>query len=97
MKGLDEYEGISKEYYKREIISIYDANCRLIEAFVYTLNQKLENIEQELIDEYTIEMHQKFYNPINHIQVKQLKYFKKPSDWGKIKNDYEIEIFNSSN
>lgn len=32
--------------------------------------------------EYTLDMQRAYYNPISHIQIKQVKYFQSPSTWG---------------
>jgi gamma-glutamylcyclotransferase (GGCT)/AIG2-like uncharacterized protein YtfP len=95
LKGLDEYEGISKEYYSRILIPVdilpdesssssLGQNKEGIKANVYTLNHSDEELRnREFLSEYTMELHQRCYKPIKHIQVKQFNYFKTPSNWGK--------------
>jgi gamma-glutamylcyclotransferase (GGCT)/AIG2-like uncharacterized protein YtfP len=97
LKGLDEYEGIEKAYYSREKIKII-VNEKIIEAFVYVLNYQIIDLSNfNLIEEYTLSIHKQQYNPISHIQVKQLNYFKTPSNWGKLETkEVDIKICNPS-
>ena len=100
LKGLDEYEGIGKGYYSREKILVKLKDESKKEAFLYVLCDPNFELSSDLfIEEYTLDMHEKMYNAINHIQVKQLNYFKRPSDWGKIdsKKVEEINTFNPKN
>lgn len=100
LKGLDEYEGISKGYYLRESIQIELESGKKLDGFIYLLNEidNINNIDNAL-DEYSLDFHKKWYSPINHIQVKQLRYYKNPSTWGKIgfERVSEIDISNTEN
>jgi hypothetical protein len=74
-------------------IDAIPANKSLVMAFVYILKQSPEDlIAKEYISEYTIEIHERDYQPIQHIQVKQMNYVKKPSTWGKTNNISENYI-----
>ncbi len=110
LRGLDEYEGLSKGYYNRQLISVEAVRNKatvFIDAFVYTLNNPSSQLkEKEPTHEYSLNMHRSLYSPIAHIQVKQIAYFGLPSTWGKILNqsnqnngsiDDRIKVENASN
>jgi gamma-glutamylcyclotransferase (GGCT)/AIG2-like uncharacterized protein YtfP len=84
LRGLDEYEGISKGHYKRKAIQVYDDNdnqdqrSRIVDADIYmkaVFDAELLK-SKEMMNEYSYEYHKQFYSPIKHIQVKQLAYLK---------------------
>ena len=81
LSGLDEYEGVTKGHYKRKTINVViliddDDDGKIIEADLY-MKADVDNIDfsnEELMNEYSLQFHKKYYSPIKHIQVKQLKY-----------------------
>lgn len=78
LKGLDDYEGTTKGYYTRKEIPVLINSC-VVSAFVYFKTTQLTEKEKELIKEnilssYTLDMHKKYYRPIQHIQIKQRQY-----------------------
>lgn len=102
LNNLDDYEGIRKGYYKRELISVIPDNTpgKTEQAFVYYLATPREELlktasvvqptlrkapgtDSYPVVEYTLHMHRTLYNPVRHIQVKQLGYIDhNPSSWG---------------
>lgn len=102
LKNLDEYEGISKQYYTRELITVKLGEEQVAEreVFVYTLNMKDDEVllQHEHIPEYTYEIHKLQYHAVDHIQVKQLNYYRLPSTWGKIHSEkFSIDTSNPKN
>lgn len=88
MDGMDDYEGISKGHYAREMISV-KKQCAapgedtVISAWCYIYahmqggsasDRRLLNAPR--ISEYTAEEQKNQYKPIHHIQVKQLAYLR---------------------
>jgi gamma-glutamylcyclotransferase (GGCT)/AIG2-like uncharacterized protein YtfP len=93
LQNLDDYEGVSKGYYSRELINvIIPAPCGEIqttdvEAFVYVLRESSEELRSRTyLSEYDILTHKRVYNPIKHIQIKQKNYYKVASSWGKTRD-----------
>jgi gamma-glutamylcyclotransferase (GGCT)/AIG2-like uncharacterized protein YtfP len=84
LRGLDDYEGLSKGYYSRKLINVIDDDDNdSTSAFVYLLNSSSSELKtRQRINEYTLQMHKELYKPVRHIQVKQFNYFKIPSNWG---------------
>jgi len=75
LQDMDEYEGVHKGYYKREEITVQTDHGKVQKAFVYVRCESSPTLEAlESHSAYTLEHHQKFYQPIKHIQVKQLAY-----------------------
>lgn len=96
LQNLDDYEGISKGYYERCKVRVRRRVSESgeygeeeeEEANVYILRVLVNGVDGDLltkpcIDEYTLSMHKQLYSPVNHIQIKQVNYFKTPSSWGK--------------
>lgn len=85
LRGLDEYEGVHKEYYRRETIRVRSIEGKCEEnAFIYLLNEERTDLKGlEPIAEYTKLIHDTQYHPLRHIQLKQIHYYKTPSTWGK--------------
>lgn len=99
LKNLDDYEGIGKKYYKRTmepVITLNDSSTE-IKAHVYFLDVPVSELLARTsavsptaatsgtgpILEYDLKIHKTLYNPIEHIQIKQLKYLDhKTSNWG---------------
>lgn len=74
LEGMDDYEGITKGYYSRELIQI-SCNNSIYNANVYFKLEVSEDLlERELHSEYSLEYHKSHYQPIRHIQVKQKQY-----------------------
>ncbi len=75
-QNLDEYEGVGKGYYARHSIEVLlTASSKKVEAQVYVLTQPSADLRRApFLEEYTLDFHQKFYNPIRHIRVKQQLY-----------------------
>jgi gamma-glutamylcyclotransferase (GGCT)/AIG2-like uncharacterized protein YtfP len=84
LQNIDEYEGIQKGHYSREVIdvaaelgcgtAIYKAFC-----YFYAIKPGQSDVDAGLlgatrISEYPAEEQKKRYKPIHHIQVKQLQY-----------------------
>jgi len=85
LKGLDEYEGLSKGYYDRISISVKMLKCNpsplsleekeSIDAFVYVKKESSPELRaKEYLSEYLIDYHREYYRPIEHILVKQEMY-----------------------
>lgn len=85
LRGLDDYEGTTKGHYVRVLVDAYLENQEEQEgtkAFVYipsesmrkTLEQRLAQEQAVSIQEYSLEIHHRCYNPIAHIQLKQSLY-----------------------
>ncbi len=87
MLGLDQYEGISKGYYARIplVVDVRPADelviagtaptVRRMAAHMYVLNESSEVMRaQPHLNEYTLEIHKRVYQPIAHILVKQNMY-----------------------
>lgn len=75
MLGLDEYEGVPKDYYDRREISVTCENQSQTHwAYIYrkkSCSDELRSLPRQT--EYTLEWHQKNYLAINHILVKQVQ------------------------
>lgn len=99
LKGLDEYEGLGKDYYSRVTIQVApNDKSPLISAEVYVLNHVPEELwGKPRIDEYSMDIHKSQYNPIQHIQVKQLNYIRAPSTWGKVQPNQHNDGTNCRN
>jgi gamma-glutamylcyclotransferase (GGCT)/AIG2-like uncharacterized protein YtfP len=86
LKGLDEYEGISKGYYSRRTIDVIISNTKgskraanssssVIRADVYVMNTSPQSLrDKDFIPEYTLDIHRRHYHAIKHIKVKQDGY-----------------------
>ena len=77
LRGLDEYEGVSKGYYERRAIHVVEgpSGARRVEAECYFKLEASEALRAaEMHPEYTLEMHREHYRPIRHIMVKQQHY-----------------------
>eukprot|EP00128_Syssomonas_multiformis_P015757 Colp12_sorted_trinity150504_noHs@22949 len=76
LAGLDDYEGVSKKYYDRwEIRVILQEQQKEQNAWVYILPSSTRELRDlPSIPEYTIEIHDERYRPIQHIQIKQQRY-----------------------
>jgi len=97
LRGLDDYEGCSKGYYRRvpiavqltpegdqNEVSIPNKTPTQIEAHVYVPVSVPDDLkEKPRLEEYTMDIHKEKYHAIKHIQVKQLGYIKQPSMWGR--------------
>jgi gamma-glutamylcyclotransferase (GGCT)/AIG2-like uncharacterized protein YtfP len=84
LRGLDDYEGVSKGYYQRIMIPVEDDGS-MVEAYIYVLQVPSDDLRgKDTFDEYTVEMHERYYKPVRHIQRKQFAYIGKPSSWGKL-------------
>ncbi len=84
LRGLDEYEGVSKGHYRRcEIDIIVDDDVQRAHvyapsaAFAVTLERSLA--DQPSIENYTLQMHEAVYSPIAHIDLKQSLYLTESS------------------
>mmetsp|Transcript_16301 Transcript_16301/g.24567 ORF Transcript_16301/g.24567 Transcript_16301/m.24567 type:complete len:588 (-) Transcript_16301:62-1825(-) len=97
LQNLDDYEGISKDYYSRKSIFVCtEGKEEPVEAQVYCINFIPSELSSEpFIEEYTLDMHKELYNPIQHIQVKQLSYIQAPSSWGKVRFPSVVGMNNS--
>jgi len=84
LQNIDEYEGIQKGHYSREVINVAaERGCgtTICKAFCYFYAVKLGRSDVDAgllggtqISEYPAEEQKKRYKPIHHIQVKQLQY-----------------------
>lgn len=76
LAGMDDYEGVSKNYYERREIQVTaDMDAQVYSAFVYILPSSTKELQElEPIEEYSQEIHDRYYKPIQHIQVKQMRY-----------------------
>jgi len=78
LKGLDEYEGISKGYYCRRSIPVVitkNGKQSTVKAFVYFKTTSEDELrKKEYQEEYTLNYHQQYYHAIKHILVKQKMY-----------------------
>lgn len=85
LRGLDDYEGVSKGYYTRQstLVSRGAESGRAERAWVYVLVAPDKDLsEREALEEYSPALHRVVYQPVRHIQRKQFAYFKAPSTWG---------------
>lgn len=72
--GMDDYEGVTKQYYERREIEVATSQEKL-RAWVYLLPTSDDSLRVlEPVPEYTQEIHDQRYKPIQHIQVKQQRY-----------------------
>jgi hypothetical protein len=76
LAGMDDYEGVSKSYYERRQIAVTNnADGTTLSAWVYLLSVSDDHLRQlPYIPEYTKAIHDQFYMPIKHIQIKQQRY-----------------------
>ena len=76
LAGMDDYEGVNKNYYDRRQIPVTcEFNDRVYYANAYfKIQSNAELRERPYLSEYTYEYHKKYYQPIRHIQVKQQAY-----------------------
>ena len=76
LDGLDEYEGLRKGHYdRRQLCAVLDDCGSEVTADVYFKVSSSEGLRQcELLEEYSLELHQEKYRPIRHIEVKQQLY-----------------------
>ncbi|KAL0492094.1 hypothetical protein AKO1_015865 [Acrasis kona] len=74
LSGLDDYEGVNKEYYSREPIEVRLDNGSVLSADAYYKVSAGSLAEGPFISEYTKSHHDKHYNPIKHAHAKQLQY-----------------------
>ncbi|KAL0476368.1 gamma-glutamylcyclotransferase [Acrasis kona] len=74
LSGLDDYEGVNKEYYSREPIEVRLDNGSVLSADAYYKVSAGSLAEGPFISEYTKSYHDKHYNPIKHAHAKQLQY-----------------------
>lgn len=76
LSGMDDYEGVSKNYYERRSIDVVDVSSgQSVQAWVYLLPRSDDKLRQlPSIPEYTKEIHDERYLPIRHIQIKQQRY-----------------------
>ncbi|ETO10288.1 hypothetical protein RFI_27089, partial [Reticulomyxa filosa] len=75
--GLDQYEGIDKNYYIRKWIDVVTHDNNVVSANVYLLDKydhTLLNDHTTFFDVYSLQYHKLHYSAIKHIQVKQLAY-----------------------
>jgi gamma-glutamylcyclotransferase (GGCT)/AIG2-like uncharacterized protein YtfP len=90
LRGLDEYEGVHKGYYSRTTIPVCGkgllGGSKECHADVYVLTNASEELAiRHRINEYTLDMHHRFYNAIVHVQRKQHAYLGwSASTWGKM-------------
>jgi gamma-glutamylcyclotransferase (GGCT)/AIG2-like uncharacterized protein YtfP len=90
LDNLDDYEGVSKQYYQRQRISVQleDATNSLLTAEVYCLHSLPPDLANgPFLEEYSLSLHREFYRPVAHIQVKQLGYLGTISTWGTVTRD----------
>lgn len=96
LQNLDDYEGVSKEYYLRRKITI-ETDGKQLQAYIYYISNPPEDIRHlPMLCEYTLEMHRNNYHPIKHIHIKQKNYFKTPSTWGRFVGNIEYFAEKSS-
>jgi gamma-glutamylcyclotransferase (GGCT)/AIG2-like uncharacterized protein YtfP len=82
-KILNESEGGKGKVYD-DSGAVTSAANTVVLAQVYHLPVLPSGLEKgPFLEKYSLSMHRELYNPIQHIQVKQLKYIKTPSTWGK--------------
>ena len=98
LQNLDDYEGVAKEYYSRELIDVVlpspsgELPATIVQAFVYVLTSSSEYLRSRpYLSEYDISTHKRLYNPIKHIQIKQKNYYKVASSWGKTTEDAAVD------
>jgi hypothetical protein len=87
LDNLDDYEGVSKQYYERKRISVQleDSSNSLVTAEVYCVRSLPEHLATgPFLDDYSLSLHREFYRPVAHIQVKQLGYLRTISTWGNV-------------
>jgi gamma-glutamylcyclotransferase (GGCT)/AIG2-like uncharacterized protein YtfP len=87
-KILNESEAVTSEGGKGKVDddsgAVTSAANTVVLAEVYHLPVLPSGLEKgPFLEKYSLSMHRELYNPIQHIQVKQLKYIKTPSTWGK--------------
>lgn len=90
LRNLDDYEGISKQYYQRKKIAVqlHDARNTLMIADVYCVSFLPDHLTNgPFLEEYTLTYHRECYRPIAHIQVKQLNYIQTISSWGNVQEE----------
>jgi gamma-glutamylcyclotransferase (GGCT)/AIG2-like uncharacterized protein YtfP len=107
LKGLDEYEGISKGYYRRIEIPVQtqssegdtaSAPSQMVTANVYVYQCSNEDLRSRpFLPEYTWEDHRRLYCPMLHIQRKQMAYIGQPSLWGKTNKAVEDGLASPAN
>lgn len=99
---MDDYEGVTKGYYTRRTIEVVAEELngnkpRL--AFIYVLNDSSSTSklgEQPKLKEYTLGMHKELYRATQHIQIKQKNYYKVASTWGKTKQVFSEDSYQTS-
>jgi len=86
LKGLDEYEGLSKGYYDRREINVTLLTAipdnplnlesgKVVSADVYVKKESSPELRsKQFLSEYTLDFHMEYYRPIEHILVKQEMY-----------------------
>jgi len=80
MKSLDEYEGVGKGYYKRVEVMVV-VGKRTERCFMFGLHTSLDGLSTDcVVSEYTKVLHEKLYQPIRHIELKQHRYLSIPTD-----------------
>jgi gamma-glutamylcyclotransferase (GGCT)/AIG2-like uncharacterized protein YtfP len=89
LEGMDANEGVEKGHYIRRKVAVsVTGNPGLKDAWIYQKNSEV-GLAKELkcIEEYTLEMHERVYRPIQHILVKQTGYLGgSVSTWGNVRN-----------
>jgi gamma-glutamylcyclotransferase (GGCT)/AIG2-like uncharacterized protein YtfP len=74
LHGLDQYEGTGKLYYERPEIDVV-VGAATMSAAVYAMSASPRALRDlPTISEYTAEIHDSRYRPIEHIQLKQRLY-----------------------
>jgi gamma-glutamylcyclotransferase (GGCT)/AIG2-like uncharacterized protein YtfP len=88
MRTKGEKEDKQSVVQREEQVIMANVNVLVDSSLVNVLQKK------ELFSEYSLELHERLYKPILHIQVKQCNYYKQPSNWGKtselIEGTYDI-------
>ena len=75
LDGMDDYEGVTKQYYERREIKVTTPSGEHHLVWVYLLPTSDEYLRSLTpIAEYTLDLHDRLYSPIRHIQIKQQKY-----------------------
>eukprot|EP00121_Abeoforma_whisleri_P001438 Awhi_evm2s1279 len=84
LKGMDDYEGVTKNYYERSLVEVLIDDSVVFDAFMYVKIESFQDLRnREFVTAYSKERHESEYLPIQHILVKQQGYLEyKASTWG---------------